>query len=355
MKWLALLLLIAAVTVGVMYWRKQNVAGPSSPSPSAAAAAPAVSAPAAPATASSGDVGLEYKGYIIPARRILISPKVSGMIERLNIVEGQRVKENEVLAELEKIDYLADLRRAEAMLAASRQRLAELQRGFRPEEKQQAEAELAEATALLAQNTADYKRSNELRAKNVISKEELDAVESRYQSTVHRVARLTFAVDLVRQGPRVERIEVAKAEVNQFEAELAKSRWRLDNTLIRAPIAGTILKKNAEIGNLVNPIAFNGSFSICEMADLSDLEVELTIQERDIARVFVNQQCRVRTDAFPERIYQGVVSRLMPIADRAKGAIPVRVKVRVPPDEEGVYLKPEMGAIVTLLAAGASK
>jgi HlyD family secretion protein len=123
----------------------------------------------------------------------------------------------------------------------------------------------------------------------------------------------------------------------------------LENCTIRAPISGTILKKNAEEGNIVNPIAFNGSFSLCDLADLSDLEVELTIQERDIAKVRVNQKCQVRAEAFPDRVYEGVVSRLMPIADRAKGAIPVRVKVTVPREEEGVYLKPEMGALVSFL------
>jgi hypothetical protein len=102
-------------------------------------------------------------------------------------------------------------------------------------------------------------------------------------------------------------------------------------------------------GNLVNPIAFNGSFSLCELADLSDLEVELNIQERDISTIFKGQQCRVNAEAYPDRTYDGYVSRLMPIADRAKGAIPVRVKLTVPADEEGIYLKPEMGAIVTFL------
>ncbi|MCU0979022.1 MAG: efflux RND transporter periplasmic adaptor subunit, partial [Pirellulaceae bacterium] len=100
-----------------------------------------------------------------------------------------------------------------------------------------------------------------------------------------------------------------------------------------------------------NPIAFNGSFSLCDMADLSDLEVELFIQERDIARVFAGQHCKVRAEAYPDRTYDGLVSRLMPIADRAKGAVPVRVKLTVPADEEGVYLKPEMGAVVTFLNA----
>jgi len=133
-----------------------------------------------------------------------------------------------------------------------------------------------------------------------------------------------------------------------------KAKWKLDNCRIVAPIKGTILRKNAEKGNTVNPIAQMGSTSLCEMADLSDLEVELNIPERDFAVIRVGQRCTVRADAYPDRVYSGVVSRPMPIADRAKAAIPVRVKVSVPADEEGVYLKPEMNAKVVFLndAAG---
>jgi multidrug resistance efflux pump len=85
------------------------------------------------------------------------------------------------------------------------------------------------------------------------------------------------------------------------------------------------------------------------MADLSNLEIELKILEADIKKVRVGQRCVVTADAWPDRKYEGRVDRLMPIADRAQGAIPTRVKVRVPADEEGVYLKPEMSAVVTFL------
>jgi len=182
-----------------------------------------------------------------------------------------------------------------------------------------------------------------------LSQQDFELAQSRYQAMQRRVERLRYALRLMEEGAREERRLMVRAEVQQAEAELAKAQWRLDNCTIRAPISGTILKKNAEEGNIVNPIAFNGSFSICDMADLSDLEIELTIQERDISRVFLGQQCKIRTEAYPDREYQGAVSRLMPIADRAKGAIPVRVKVSVPAEEEGVYLKPEMGATVSFL------
>ena len=82
------------------------------------------------------------------------------------------------------------------------------------------------------------------------------------------------------------------------------------------------------------------------MADLSKLEVELSIQEREISKIKKGQRCRVQPEAYMDRYYDGVVSRLMPIADRAKGAVPVRVRLKVPADEEGQFLRPEMGAIV---------
>ncbi len=347
------LCLLLAVSTGVLGYMvisqrmaarpaNRDVAKPGDP------AKPAAN-PAA-ATASSGGFALESKGYVIPAHQILVSPKVSGMVVKLRIIESQRVKKGDVLAELEDTEYRADRDRAKASLESARQTLAELERGLRPEEIDQAKAELAEAEAQLVQLEADYKRAAELLSKRVLSKEQYDSALSKYQAMERHVQRLQLAVKLAEEGPRVERINVARAQVGQAEADLAKAQWRLDNCIIRAPVSGTILKKNAEEGSLVNPIAMQGFFSLCEMADLADLEVELMIQERDVSKVFKGQRCKVRAEAFPDRVYEGYVSRQMPTADRGKGAIPVRVKVTVPAEEEGIYLKPDMGALVTFLS-----
>jgi HlyD family secretion protein len=299
--------------------------------------------------ASSGGVALEWTGYIIPAHQILVSPKVNGMVVNLRITESQRVKKGEVLAELEDTEFRADRERVKAALESAKQNLAELERGYRPEEIEEARAELAESQAQLVQLDADHKRASELLTKKVLSRESYDSALSKFQAMERRVQRLKLALKLMEEGPRIERIKAARAQVAQAEAEVAKAEWRLDNCIIRAPISGTILKKNAEEGSLVNPIAMQGFFSLCEMADLSDLEVELSIQERDISKVSKDQKCRIRAKAYPDRVYEGYVSRLMPTADRAKGAIPVRVKVKVPAEEEGVYLKPQMEAMVSFL------
>jgi multidrug resistance efflux pump len=327
---------------------KQNAAKtPQSPQTSQSQAVKGSSA-----VASSGEYALEAKGYIIPRHQILVSPKVNGMVVRLQIIESQRVKKGDVLAELEDTEFRADRERAKALLASAKHNLEELEKGSRPEEIEQARADLAEANAQQKQLQADYKRAAEMLAKKVLSREQYDATESKFLAMERRLQRLKMALKLMEEGPRIERINVARAQVKQAEAELAKTEWRLDNCVIRAPISGTILKKNAEEGSLVNPIAMQGFFSLCEMADLADLEVDLTIQERDISKISVGQKCKIRADAFPDRTYDGYVSRLMPMADRAKGAIPVRVKINVPPNEEGVYLKPEMGALVSFLKVG---
>lgn len=296
-------------------------------------------------------VVLESKGYIIAAHQILVSPKVSGTVTRLTIEEGTRVKKGDILAEVEDIDYRTDFDRCVGELGSAKQKLLELERGNRPEEIAQAKAQLQEVEAQLTQLEADWNRIQQLRKNNVATAADFDATRSKYWAMTRQVERLRFAYSLMQIGSRKERIDGARADVQTAESNLAKAQWKLDNCKIRSPITGTILKKNAEEGNLVNAIAFSGSVSLCELADLSDLEVDLTIQERDISRVFKGQKCRVRAEAYPDRMYNGVVSRLMPIADRSKGAIPVRVKLSVPREEEGIYLKPEMGAIVTFYKA----
>jgi HlyD family secretion protein len=320
-----------------------------------AEASPApVGGDSAPSTAIGPNgqrVVLESKGYIIAAHQILVSPKVSGMVTLLTFEEGKRVKKGDILAEIEDVDYRTDYDHSLGECELARQKLLELEHGNRPEEIAEAKAQLEEAEANLITLEADWKRVQKLRDAKVSTQADFDSTLSKFQAMVRQIDRLRFAYALMLAGSRKEKIDQAKADLQTAVSNVEKAKWKLDNCKIRSPVTGTILKKNAEEGNLVNAIAFSGSVSLCELADLSDLEVDLTVQERDVARVFKGQQCLVRAEAYPDRTYHGVVSRLMPIADRAKGAIPIRVKLSVPRDEEGVYLKPEMGAVVTFYAA----
>ena len=313
--------------------------------------------PTSSGVADSGGVVHESKGYLLPRHQILISPKVGGMVKSLRVrppgsaesagqqlIEGMQVNKGDILAQLETTDYDADVLHAEANFARAQLRL-EMERKNLPREIDRANAELAEAVAMRDFYKSQYDRWTKLSRTSTVSPADIEKAESDAQAAGHRVDRLRRALDLIIE-PKEQRLKVAESDVAVAQAELTKAEWRRGNTVITAPVTGTVLKKNVEEGNIVNPGAFNGSFSICDLADLADLEVELDIQERDISRIFAGQKCVVRAEAFQDHPYQGYVSRLMPIANRSKGAIPVRVKVLIPPGMEGVHLKPEMGAIV---------
>jgi len=345
-SWIPWVLCLAlAISTVVLAYQARNRSESAETKTNDTAAAP-LAAGSSNNAVPSGDVVLESKGNIVPVHQIQVSPKVSGMVEKLYIEEGKRVQKGDVLAELEKINYLANRDHAKAVLEEARQNLLVLTE-YRQREVDQCKARFDEATAQRKQLEIDYRRSLKLRPSGALADRDYEQAESAHQAMLQHENDLRISYELLRNGPRDNQIGVAKEKVAQAKADLVTAEWNLDNCTVRAPITGTILTKKAEEGNIVNPIAFNISASLCDMADLSDLEVDLTIQERDVAKVFKNQRCKLRPEAFPERIYDGYVSRLMPIADRAKGAVPVRVKVSVPKEEEGVYLIPEMGVIVS--------
>jgi len=309
------------------------------------------------AKGSPGGVVFEAKGYVIPVQQIQVSPKVGGMIVWLHerFEEGSHFKEGEVLARLEDIDYKARRDYAQHFLDAAERRLEELERNW-PEEIAQLRAKRDEAEEIQRQADRDLKRGVE--AGVSATRNEVEKLRSSLDTAKCRFQDAKIALKLMEEGPRKDKIEAAKAEVRQAKANLDEAQWRLDNCVIRAPISGTMLTKKAEKGNIVNPIAFNVSANLCDMADLSDLEVDLRIQERDIANVVKGQRCTVMPEAYEKHEpfrqrhpngYDGRVSRLMPNADRSNGSVPVRVKLKVFKEEEGVYLKPDLGVLVKFL------
>lgn len=347
---LCFVLAIVCVGLGIAAFRPRPQ-GEVAPAPATTAAtggeAPAAHAAAAPKVGPGGVI-LESKGYIVPVHQIQVSPKVGGMVMELFIEEGMQVKEGDVLARLETTEYQHDYDRLAAQARAAMHKQEELTK-YRDVEIKQAKAELEDATALRDAAEKDYRRNADLIVTRAVSPRDLEQAESSYRSLEARVRRAQLTLDLWTLGPRDEKIASAKAEYEQIVAERDKNKWRLDNTIVRAPVSGTILTKKAEKGNQINPSAFSNGLaaSLCDMADLSDMEVDLAIAERDIAKVYKGQTCRVVAEAYPDRPYEGLVSRIMPQADRAKGAVPVRVKLMIPREEEGRYLRPDMGAIVT--------
>jgi HlyD family secretion protein len=286
-------------------------------------------------------------GYVIPVHRVQVAPKVGGEVVGLFIEEGQFVKQGQVLARLDRSKYEYEYRRTVALADQAKAEYDKLLHGNRPEERRQAEAALREAEAQVEQLKDEATRLR--RSQLATYLEEAVRTASRLRAAEHKAVQMSQLNKMMKDGARPEDIDKAKAAWLLACAQRDNAKYDLDNTDVRAPVSGRILKKQAEVGNTVRPEAYsNGlSASLCEMADVRDLEVDVDVSERDLNQVYPGQPCEVRTEAFPSRVYRGHVSRLMPEANRSKASVSVRVHIDIPDDDE--LLRPEMRARVTFV------
>ena len=302
-----------------------------------------------PSAASSGSVVLNATGYIIAHHKIQLASKVVGKVAWIGVEKGDRVKQGQVIVRLEDDEYRAQVRQAKGQLAALDARLKELLAGSRPEEVAVAKANLAQAEADLANAKVNLNRIRKLTDEKVMSPQALDDAQARYDAQVARVASLERSFELVRIGPRQEVIEQVRGQIEQAKGQVAFFETQLSNTVIRAPITGTILERVVEQGEFVTT-SFVGERGakgyVVSLADLNDLQVELDINQNDFAKLGPKQKGLVTADAYPDRKYEGFIEEISPEANRQKATVQVKVKV-VNPDE---YLRPEMNSSVAFLS-----
>jgi HlyD family secretion protein len=300
---------------------------------------------AAPLSSGGGAVILNATGYIIAAHKIELASKVVGKVASIGVEKGDRVKAGQVLVRLEDDEYRARMLESQGQLETLKARLAEAEHGSRPEEIAKAKADVAQARADQENARVTLERARDLVRDKVMAKQTLDDAQARYDGAAAKVASLERASDLVRLGPRQEEIDALRAQVNQAQGTLNYAQVQLDNTVIRAPIDGTILERNVEQGEFVTTgfVGDKGAKGyVVSIADLHDLEVELDINQNDFAKLSSTQPGIVTTDAYPDRKYQGVIHEISPEANRQKATVQVKVKVTNP----DAFLRPEMNASV---------
>jgi RND family efflux transporter MFP subunit len=255
-------------------------------------------ATAALTSPSQSNAVLTASGYVVARRKAAVASKGTGRLVFLGVEEGDKVKMGQVIARLEDSDVIAARDRARENL-----RLAE--------------ADLYEAKKNL-------ERMRVLLKQEAIAPVEVDVADARYK-------RVVATIEAARYGVR--------------EAEVA-----VENTRIIAPFDGTVLKKNADVGEIVAPLAGAASSkaAVVTIADMSSLEVDADVSEANITRVAPEQQCEITLDAYPQQRYPGYVTKIVPTADRAKATVLVKIKFK----EYDQRVLPEMSAKISFLAIG---
>jgi RND family efflux transporter MFP subunit len=318
-KWYALALVAIVLVGSLLAWRGRAAMAVAE----VETVTPTVQQPRA---AGAGAPILNASGYVVARRKAVVSAKIQGRLSDLRVEEGSRVREGEILARLESADYEAAVGRARARVSSVRAQVAS------------ADARIARALADLAEAQRQSRVAERLTAEGVGAVDDRDAARS----------RVTLAEAVVAQ---------AKADKAQVEADLAEAgadvRFadaQLQNTLIRAPFAGVVVKKMAEVGESVAPIPpgvniSTSSGAIVALADLDTLEVEVDVSESNVARLGADQPVEVAVEAFPDRKYRGVLRQVIPTANRTNATVMVKVTIL----DKDANLKPEMSARVTFL------
>jgi HlyD family secretion protein len=252
-------------------------------------------APATLVSPAQANVVVIASGYVVAQRKAAVASKATGRLVYLGVVEGDRVRQGQVIARIEDSDVKAQLGQAQANLQLGR-------------------ADLNDATQAL-------RRQRSLLDSNLATQESYDAAEARH-------ARVVATIALAQAG--VDAAQVA-----------------LENTVIRAPFDGTVLTKNADVGEMVAPLAGSAlsKAAVVTIADLGSLQVEVDVSESNIEQVAVGAPCEIVLDAYPDVRYPGSVAKVVPTADRAKATVQVKVAFR----RYDARVLPEMSAKVHFL------
>jgi RND family efflux transporter MFP subunit len=238
---------------------------------------------------------LAANGYVVAQRKAAVASKGTGRLVYLGVEEGDKVRKGEIIARLDDQDMVAALAKAKADL------------------------QVARADSFGTRNTLD--RTRTLFASKLASQADLDAAEAQHLKV---------------------RANISSAHASVEQAEVA-----MEYTRIRAPFDGTVLTKDADVGEVVAPFASsaNSRGAVVSMADMGSLQVEADVSESNITRVRVGQPCEITLDAYPDMRYRGTVHKIVPTADRAKATVMTKVAFR----QLDERVLPDMSAKVAFL------
>ena len=289
--------------------------------------------------------GLKVSGNI-ELTEIEASFEIPGRVVERPVDEGEYVKAGQLIALLDSRSLENEVGVRRAALEAAEAALLELERGYLPEEINQAEAKLEQSKAELNRLQAEYERQKELFDTNVISQKEFDLSTASHAVAKARVREAKEGLELLRRGIREEKIEQARARLEESKQSLALAETRLSYAALYAPSPGWVLSKNIEPGEVVV-----GGTPIVSIGNLDDVWLRAYINETDLGRVKLGQKVDVTTSSYPGKIYSGTITFISSEAEftpknvqTEKERVKLVYRIKVKLDNSKQELKPGMPA-----------
>jgi len=276
---------------------------------------------------------ISMTGDIIPMMQVDIFPKVSGYLESINVRLGDMVRKGQLIAQIDKADYLHKVKEAEARVSYARSQLQEIETGTRIEELRQAEEVVRQAESRFNNARIQRERIEALYKRGVISKKEFDLSEMEYTISEAQLEASREHLKLLKEGARKEVREASQAKLKEAEATLAQEKLKLQYTKIIAPFSGEVSRRYVDEGALVSP-----STPIVNLVHTDTLKVLANILEKDIPYLKKGMNVRVRVEAFTDKIFEGKIMHISSSLDLNTRTL--QAEIYIPNNEH--LLKPGM-------------
>jgi len=302
---------------------------------------------------NTNDKGVLSLSGNVEVTEVNLGFKLPGRVTTLLAEEGQRVSKGDRLGLLDRAELESRVMQNRAYLEETKARLAELNAGARSQELEQARAEVRSAEVELERARKDFERADILFSNGAISAQQMDTAKKTFDVLDSRHKKALETLSLLKEGVRKEVIEAAESRVKQAEAALEASEEVLKDAGMSAPVSGVILRKNAEAGETVS-----AGMPVYTIADLTSPWIKVYVKEDRLGLVKLGQKAEVRTDSYPDKKYEGIVTYISSEAEftpknvqtqeeRVKLVFGMKVSVRNENDE----LKPGMPADVKIILA----
>jgi HlyD family secretion protein len=286
------------------------------------------------ASAERGDLArvVVATGKIEPLSKVEVKSKASGIVKKLYVDYGDRVKQGDVLADLDKVQLEASLHAAEANYQAAQ---AARDSANAQLERNKVDAEGPDVPFL----KLNMERAQQMYKDGVMSKSLVEDAEKNYQLALNKQVS-------AQRNLAVSRAEIAKAEaqVAQAKATLDNSQEDLRNSTIVSPIDGLVLSRDVNVGDAVSSILVLGSQAtlIMTLGDISEVYVQGKVDEADIGKVYLNQPARIVVESFKDKKFDGKVTRISPYGKEKDNVTTFEVRVSI--SNPGGELKANMSA-----------
>lgn len=271
-------------------------------------------------------------GKVEPITKVEVKSKASGIVKKLYVEYGDRVKKSQLLAQLDKEEIIAQVEQAKAGLAGAEANLTSAQADH---ERAKVDAESPDVPLL----KRAYDRAAQMQKDGVVSDSALDDAEKNYKLAVNKrdVARAQLQV-------LQAKIAQSQAEVARDKANLAQLQEQLNYTDIVSPIDGIVLSRDVEVGDAVSSILVLGSSAtlVMTIGDTSQVYVKGKVDEADIGRVYMRQPSRIKVESFKDKTFNGKVTKISPMGVEKDNVTTFEVRVSI--DNPGGELKAEMTA-----------